>query len=77
MKLPLLLAALTLLCASFSDAQSISPDRVYPKFSIGPSGVYVTIEKGLKVTIQEIAPDCGSILIPAGAELRLNEIECY
>ncbi|MFQ6131978.1 MAG: DUF6288 domain-containing protein, partial [Armatimonadota bacterium] len=36
---------------------TISPDRQYPRFQIGVTGAYATIEQGLAVTIESTEPD--------------------
>lgn len=50
-----LLAAICLsLCGSaLGGARAVHPDKAYPKFQIGVSGIWATIEPGLKVTVAE------------------------
>lgn len=37
-------------------AQRLHPDRVYPAFGIGPTGIHATIEKGRIVTVASVEP---------------------
>ena len=64
-------SALLLLFACLPNlpGQSLRPDRVYPEFAIGPSGVFVSIENDLAVTVtqsphSDLKP--GDILVAAG-----------
>jgi len=67
----LLLATLTTTCW----AQKLSPQRVYPTFAVGASGIYVSIEKQMQVTVKQLAAgtpasgsglQMGDVLISAG-----------
>lgn len=58
-------------------AQSIDSKKTYPTFAVGPTGLSVSIEPGLKVTVQAIQPDTaasqsalqrGDVLVSAGGE---------
>jgi len=60
-----------------THAQQIHPQKIYPKFPIGPTGIYATIEKDRAVTVQEVLPDTpaattklqkGDILLMAGGK---------
>ena len=48
------LIASLILHAGFLGAQSISETKTYPQFPVGPTGFHVSIEPGLKVTVQSI-----------------------
>lgn len=51
------LALCAFACANAgAAAQKMHPQKVYPKFPIGPSGIYASIEKDRVITIQEIVP---------------------
>lgn len=39
---------------SFAFTQELEKDVVYPEFAIGPTGIFATIEKDLKVTVRSI-----------------------
>ena len=61
--------------AAICYGQELSPDRVYPTFAVGPSGIYVSIEKQLQVTVKSIMAGspaaktnltAGDILVSAG-----------
>ena len=54
--------AFTLSAVLQAGAQRLHPERVYPAFGIGPTGIHATIEKGLAVTVASV--DAGS---PAAA----------
>lgn len=41
-------------CAAFG--QKIKADATYPEFPVGPTGIYATIEPGLKVTVKSVTP---------------------
>ncbi|MGI9244173.1 MAG: DUF6288 domain-containing protein, partial [Verrucomicrobiales bacterium] len=43
--------------AASARAQQFHPQKVYPSFAIGPTGIYASIEKDRVVTVQEILPD--------------------
>lgn len=70
--------AITSLLAStilFANAQQIHPQKVYPKFALGPTGIYATIQKDRVVTVQEVLPGTpaaatnlqdGDVLLAAG-----------
>ncbi|GAA5494998.1 hypothetical protein Rhal01_01167 [Rubritalea halochordaticola] len=52
--LQLLLIPLLLLTAMHSRGQSLSASKVYPRFAIGVTGIYATIEN-LEVTVSDVA----------------------
>ena len=49
-----LIAALFFCSAIALQAQKLNPDRAYPAFAVGPTGIYATIEKGA-VKVKSIA----------------------
>ena len=60
-----------------SLAQQIHPNKIYPEFAVGPTGIYATIEKERVVTVQKILPDtpasktnlqAGDVLLAAGGK---------
>jgi hypothetical protein len=51
-----LVALVLAVVGSSASAQQLSPKKTYPKFAIGPTGIYATIEPGNAVTVQEIRP---------------------
>ncbi len=59
-----LLPALVLASVASLPAQRIHPERVYPVFGIGPTGIHATIEKGRVVTVASV--DAGSPAETAG-----------
>ena len=57
------LATLTTTCW----AQKLNPQRVYPTFALGASGIYASIEKQMQVTVKQLVagtPASGSGLLP-------------
>ncbi len=67
------LSTLGLLAAA--PGQAIHPQKTYPKFALGPTGIYATIEPGRVVTVQEVMPGTpaaatklqkGDVLVAAG-----------
>lgn len=53
-KTVLLALLVTLMCGGGVGAKSISADKIYPRFAIGPTGVYATIEN-LEVVVSDLA----------------------
>jgi len=51
--IPIFLLALPLV----ANAQELRPDRTYPEFAVGPTGILATIERGHEVTITKLLPD--------------------
>jgi hypothetical protein len=76
MRIPSCLSILLLLAASTPvQGQELHPERTYPKFAVGPTGIHVTIEPGLVVTVAEIRSDspaettslrAGDVILTAG-----------
>ena len=56
------------LCAPARGGR-IDPRRTYPRFQVGVTGIYATIEKGLVVTVQDTQP--GS---PAAGKLKKEDV---
>jgi len=50
-------------------AQEINPDRTYPAFAVGPSGIHASIEKQRIVSIKSIVPGSPA----AGADLMIGD----
>ncbi len=55
MKSSLLLLIVT--AAARLTGQSISPNKTYPSFPVGPTGIEATIEPSLQVTVQKVAKE--------------------
>ena len=52
----LLLFLLPVVVATTAQGQELHPEKTYPRFAIGPSGIYATIEPGLIPTVQAVLP---------------------
>lgn len=52
-----------------APAQEIHPNRTYPRFAVGVTGIYATIEPGKIVTVQDIAPKS-----PADGKLQPGDV---
>ena len=50
-------------------AQEIHPNRTYPRFAVGITGIYATIEKGYAVTVVDIHPQS-----PAQGKLHKGDV---
>jgi len=51
-------------------AQQLNPDRVYPPFSVGTSGLYVSIEKQMQVTVKALANSSSA----AASDLAIGDV---
>ena len=60
----------TLFLVSVSaQAQDMRADRVYPRFAVGVTGIFVTIEKGLKVTVADVQANT-----PAAGQFQKGDV---
>ncbi len=75
LKMRMLLVLVVVASSSTGLAQQIHPDRVYPQFAVGPTGIDATIEKQRLVTVQSIRKgspaaeadlQAGDVLLSAG-----------
>lgn len=74
---------LLLVSTTWTWAQKVSPEKRYPNFAFGPTGIEVSIEKGLEVTVQAVLPDSpaaksklkkGDVLLSAaGQSLKVED----
>ncbi len=51
-------------------AQQLNPDRVYPPFWVGTSGLYVSIEKQMQVTVKAVANSSSA----ADSDLAIGDV---
>jgi len=66
---PLLAALSCLVLCAHALGGNIHPERTYPRFQVGVTGIIATIEKGFTVTVQEAEP--GS---PAAGKLEKGDV---
>ena len=52
-----------------ASAETVQPNKQYPRFQVGVSGIWATIEPGLKVTVQDIQADT-----PAVGKLQTGDV---
>ncbi len=65
-----LIATFAGFAAGAATAQKLSPEKVYPRFPVGPTGLFATIEKGNAVTVQEVAPGSPAV----ASQLRAGDV---
>ena len=74
MRGPVPLAVCVAAAASAALASRIDPNRPYPKFQVGVTGIHVSIEKGLVFTVRQVEPGSpadgkvgvGDVIVAAG-----------